>query len=125
MPGDSLQLPLEKQRASVTLEPDEDGAVMQYDVIVSYRHADADQVRPLVEALRALGLAVWFDESAIGDFESITGAIRQGLAGSRALLSWYSATYPASRPCQMELTANTGRCQVWLIRDVAKLNKFC
>src|SRR5262249_42561854 len=70
-----------------------------------YRHADAALVWPLVDALRALGLAVWFDQNAIDDFASITGRIREGLAGSKALLAWYSEAYPRSRPCQMELSA--------------------
>ena len=78
---------------------------MSYDLFVSYRHLDAERVRPLVEALRSQGLSVWFDESVIEDFAPITDAIRDGLAQSKALLAWYSAAYPQSRPCQMELTA--------------------
>lgn len=76
-----------------------------FDVFISYRHKERNAVRPLVETLRAEGLSVWFDERDIGDFASITGEIRKGLAGSKALLAWYSADYPLSRPCQMELTA--------------------
>ena len=77
----------------------------QYDVFLSYAHADAEAVAPLVAALRGEGLSVWFDESDVADFESITRSIEQGLAQSKALLAYYSETYPVRRPCQWELTA--------------------
>jgi TIR domain len=77
----------------------------QYDLFVSYRREDADRVLPLVEALRERNLRVWLDQRQIGDFAAITDEIRSGLARSKALLAWYSADYPRSRPCQMELTA--------------------
>ena len=76
-----------------------------YDVFLSYAHADAARVRPLVEALEAKGLEVWFDDRDIADFEGITRSIEQGLARSKALLAYYSHTYPGRRPCQWELTA--------------------
>lgn len=75
-----------------------------FDVFVSYRRTNAAPVRRFVEALRARHLSVWLDEQSVGDFASISDSIREGLAGSKALLAWYSADYPRSRPCQMELT---------------------
>lgn len=78
---------------------------MTYDLFISYRHADADRVLPLVEALRAAGLAIWIDEREIEDFAGITRSIVEGLANAKALLAWYSAIYPQSRACQWELTA--------------------
>ena len=78
---------------------------MPFDLFVSYRRKDAEQVLPLVEALRHGGVAVWLDQSENSEFASITDKIRQGLAESKALLAWYSQEYPQSRPCQMELTA--------------------
>jgi tetratricopeptide (TPR) repeat protein len=75
-----------------------------YDVFLSYRHADAAEVGPFVEALRAAGLQVWFDASAIETFEGIQGSIEQGLGQSRALVAWYSQSYPQSLACQWELT---------------------
>ncbi len=78
---------------------------MSYDLFVSYHHLDGDRVKPLIQALRDLGLSVWFDEDAIDDFAPITEEISEGLAGSKAFLAWYSKDYPQSRPCQMELTA--------------------
>jgi TIR domain-containing protein len=80
-------------------------AVTQFDLFVSYRRKDGGRVLPLVEALRSRGLSVWFDHDEIDDFAAITDGIRAGLAASKALLAWYSADYPPSRPCQMELTA--------------------
>jgi tetratricopeptide (TPR) repeat protein len=79
--------------------------VSDFDLFISYRRQDADQVLPLVAALRGRGLSVWLDQHAIGEFGPITEEIRHGLAQSKALLSWYSEAYPRSRPCQMELTA--------------------
>src|SRR5262249_50394976 len=76
-----------------------------YDVFISYRRKDTASVQPLVDALRSRGLTVWFDQSQIDEFAPITDKIRDGLANSKALLAWYSADYPRSRPCQMELTA--------------------
>ena len=78
---------------------------MASDIFISYRRKDSERVMPLVEALRAEGVSPWLDQSEIGEFAPITDAIREGLAESRALLAWYSADYPKSRPCQMELTA--------------------
>ena len=75
-----------------------------FDVFVSYRHQDAENVRPLVDALRARGLAVWFDEADVESFGSIQHAIEQGLSLAKALLAYYSAAYPESLPCQWELT---------------------
>jgi hypothetical protein len=46
-----------------------------FDVFLSYRHADADDVRVVVAALREAGLTVWLDESAIEDFVSIQRGI--------------------------------------------------
>jgi hypothetical protein len=77
----------------------------QFDVFCSYAHVDAEAVGRLVDALRACGLAVYLDRAEIVDFEGITGSIERGLAHSKALLAYYSATYPSRRPCQWELTA--------------------
>ena len=51
------------------------------------------------------GLRVWFDAKEINDFASITRAVTDGLAKSKALLAYYSKTYPLRRACQWELTA--------------------
>jgi len=78
---------------------------MTTDLFISYRRKDSERVLRLVEALRAEGLSPWLDQNEIDEFAPITDAIRRGLAEAKALLAWYSADYPRSRPCQMELTA--------------------
>ncbi len=75
-----------------------------FDVFVSYRHADAGEVRVVAQALRDAGLQVWLDESNIEDFASIQRGIEEGLGKSKALLAWYSSRYPDSLACQWELT---------------------
>ncbi len=79
----------------------------EYDILLSHTwaEADLDRARELAAALRATGLRVWFDETEIADFESITRAVEQGLERSKALLAWYSKIYPTRRACQWELTA--------------------
>ncbi|QTF94207.1 toll/interleukin-1 receptor domain-containing protein [Halomonas sp. BM-2019] len=76
-----------------------------WDLFISYRRTDADIVDALAAALERAGVGVWLDRSEIDDADSIQARIDQGLANSRALLAWYSADYPHSRPCQWELTA--------------------
>ncbi|MDS1272239.1 toll/interleukin-1 receptor domain-containing protein [Lipingzhangella sp. LS1_29] len=75
-----------------------------WDVFVSYARRDIARVRPLVAALRAVGLSVFTDDTAIGDFAAISHTIRTELARSRLLLVYYSTAYPRRRACQWELT---------------------
>jgi tetratricopeptide (TPR) repeat protein len=91
--------------SGVSSAPGPDAAATGFDVFVSYAHADAGEVAPLVQALRGQGLSVWQDEDELADFESIDRSIREGLANSKALVAYYSATYPSRRACQWELTA--------------------
>jgi hypothetical protein len=65
----------------------------------------SSQHRPIVEALSAEGLRVWFDAVIDYDFESITRAIQDGLAHSKAFIAYYSHAYAPRRACQWELTA--------------------
>ena len=76
-----------------------------FDVFVSYAHADADAVRPIADALAAAGLRLWFDAVIDNEFTSISRAIDEGLAHSKALIAYYSRTYLTRRACQWELTA--------------------
>jgi len=75
-----------------------------FDVFVSYRHADANDVRQVAQGLRDAGPKIWLDESNIEDFASIQRGIEEGLGNSKALLAWYSPRYPDSLACQWELT---------------------
>jgi TIR domain-containing protein len=74
-----------------------------FDVFVSFAWADIESVRPLVAALRDGGLSVWFAETQIDNFESITRAVKEGLLHSKALLAFYSRRYPERPACQWEL----------------------
>jgi hypothetical protein len=76
-----------------------------YDLFISYAHCEAAAVRPLVRALNQAGLRIWMDERNIEDFHGITSSIVDGLASSKALVAYYSDTYPTRRACQWELTA--------------------
>lgn len=79
-------------------------AMSSYDVFVSYRHTDSNSVEQLVSALERRGLRVWFDRSSVSDFGSISASASEGLSTSKAVIAYYSATYPHSSPCQWELT---------------------
>ena len=76
-----------------------------YDVFLSYAHADRQPVLLLRDELVARGLNVWLDADDIDDFDSISRSIENGLARSKALVAYYSKTYPTRRACQWELTA--------------------
>ena len=77
---------------------------MPYDVFFSYRRHDLKRAQPLLNALAEAGIRVWRDERDIPEQASITNEIRQGIADSKALLAFYSSTYPLSNPCQQEIT---------------------
>jgi len=56
----------------------------EWDVFVSHASEDKDAfVRPLVEALRARGVKVWFDEFTLTIGDSLRRSIDRGLARSR------------------------------------------
>lgn len=62
---------------------DEDHA-KAYDVFVSHASEDKDAVvRPLAEALRGLGLAVWYDEFELRIGSSLRKTIDKGIGNSR------------------------------------------
>ena len=77
----------------------------EYDFFISYPRADREKVVPIYRALIDEGLKVWIDETDVSDHTSITKSIVDGLSRSKALLAYYSHTYPKRRACQWELTA--------------------
>ncbi len=77
----------------------------EYDIFLSHAWKDGALPQHIADALTAAGLRVWFDANEIDDFAGITRAVTEGLAKSKALLAYYSATYPLRRACQWELTA--------------------
>jgi len=75
------------------------------DLFVSYRRKNATDVAAAVAVLRAEGFSVCLDQSDVTAFENIQEQIEKGIAGSRAVLVWYSRDYIESRACQWELAA--------------------
>lgn len=84
---------------------DGDAQPENYDVFVSYAHRDGARVAPLVAALRSSGLRVWFDESDIPVFDSITRCIFEGISKAKAVVAFYSKTYPMRSACGLEMMA--------------------
>jgi tetratricopeptide (TPR) repeat protein len=76
-----------------------------YDVFFSHAWADGERPPKIADALIQAGLRVWLDAVEIDDFGSITHAVTEGLAKSKALVAYYSKSYPLRRACQWELTA--------------------
>lgn len=66
--------------------PEEDSTVVlkEYDVFISHAAEDKDEVvRPLANALRALGQTVWYDEFELTIGDSLRRKIDTGIAHSR------------------------------------------
>ncbi len=62
----------------------DESATWDYDVFISYASEDWDDlVGPLVEALEARGLSVWFDKAQLTLGDSLRGRIDDGLKASR------------------------------------------
>ena len=78
--------------------------VSSWDLFFSYRRHDLERAQPLLDALAQAGVRVWRDKTDIPDQAPITDEIRNGIANCKAFLAFYSRTYPASNPCQQELT---------------------
>jgi hypothetical protein len=74
-----------------------------WDLFFSYRRHDLERAQPLLNALAQAGVRVWRDENDIPDQSSITAEIGEAIANSKALLAFYSLTYPESNPCQEEI----------------------
>ncbi len=74
------------------------------DIFLSYRTKHASALQGLLLALGSAGITVWRDEPRIDEGDSISDAVRAGLADARALLVWCSEDYHDSRICRWELT---------------------
>jgi TIR domain len=56
----------------------------EYDVFICHASEDKEGfVRPLADALRRLGVSVWYDEFALEIGDSISRQIDKGIAGAR------------------------------------------
>lgn len=78
---------------------------VKYDIFLSHAWADGDRPKQMADALTSAGLRVWIDADEIKDFAGITHSVTENLAQSKALIAYYSKTYPLRRACQWELTA--------------------
>jgi len=76
-----------------------------YDVFFSYARKDSKSAYRIVKALEAAGLKVWIDVNDIPNFKSIVNSIKSGLACSKIIVAYYSATYPNRQYCQWEFTS--------------------
>jgi len=74
-------------------------------LFISYRHSQIEMGRQVETQLLQAGLDVFRDEREIEPTESISAAVKQGLADSHAMLILLSEDYSRSRYCQWELTA--------------------
>ncbi|HET9231297.1 MAG TPA: toll/interleukin-1 receptor domain-containing protein, partial [Vitreimonas sp.] len=89
------------------------------DVFVSYERQDADRARVVVEALRADGLDVWWDQG-IQSGDRWRPSIEEQLDAARVVVCLWSATSVASSFVRDEATRAQERgvlCPV-LIEDV-------
>lgn len=76
----------------------------RFDLFISHASEDKDEfARPLAEALRALSLAVWYDEFQLKVGDSLRRSIDRGLADSRFGVVVLSSAFFAKNWPQYEL----------------------
>jgi hypothetical protein len=73
-----------------------------YDLFVSYSHADAEQVRPVVNWLQTAGLKVWWDSKNLLPGDRLAAALPDGLLNARAAVFFVSANWIDSTWCEDE-----------------------
>jgi hypothetical protein len=74
----------------------------EYDVFVSYSHANTALVAPLVEKLRERGLRVFFDQVELNAGAAWQLKIFESLSRSRRVVALISPEYLTSKVCQEE-----------------------
>ena len=78
----------------------------EWDVFISHASEDKDTfVRALAEALRQLGVKVWYDEFTLVPGRSISSSIDKGLAGSKFGLVVISESFIAKKWPKREFLA--------------------
>jgi hypothetical protein len=90
----------------------------QYDLFISYSREDSERVRPLAEALRALGYHVFLDLESIQVGERWKQRLETAVRQSRALVLCWSAQAKASDYVQFEYHKAEGlgkRVMPWLL----------
>lgn len=82
----------------------EDEPEIQYDLFISHASDDKDDlVEPLVKALQALGMKVWYDKFTLRVGDSLRKKIDQGLSNSRFGTLVLSSAFFAKQWPQYEL----------------------
>lgn len=85
-------------------------AVTQHDLFISHASEDKESfVRPLAQALVALGLTVWYDETTLKLGDSLRQSIDKGLATSKYGVVVLSAAFFAKNWPQYELNGMVAR----------------
>ena len=89
---------------------DPDSSDHRYDVFISHATEDKDEiVRPLVDALIARGVRVWYDDFELRIGDSLRGKIDEGLANSRYGIVVLSHAFFQKNWTQYELNALVAR----------------
>ncbi len=84
--------------------------IEEYDFFVSHASEDKDSfVRPLVHALTALGLKVWYDEFTLEIGDSLRRSIDHGLGSSKYGIVVLSRSFFSKQWTQYELDALVNR----------------
>lgn len=82
----------------------------QFDLFISHASEDKEEfVRPLAEALQALGVDVWYDEFQLRVGDSLRRSIDKGLANSRFGVVVLSSAFFAKNWPQYELDGMVAR----------------
>jgi hypothetical protein len=85
-------------------------ALLQYDLFISHASEDKDDfVRPLAEALKLLGVRVWYDEFQLLVGDSLRRSIDKGLVNSKYGVVVLSSSFFAKNWPQYELDGMVAR----------------
>jgi hypothetical protein len=76
-----------------------------YDIFVSYSHADFEKVKPVVSWLQMAGLKVWWDSRKLLPGTRLASALPAGLTNARAALFFVSHNWINSTWCEDEYNA--------------------
>jgi TIR domain-containing protein len=76
-----------------------------YDLFVSYSHADFETVKPVVSWLEKAGLKVWWDSKKLLPGARLASALPDGLKNARAALFFVSQSWVSSTWCEDEFNA--------------------
>lgn len=100
----------------------------QAKIFISYRRSQRACIEPVVGALKAIGIDVFYDVDSIDPLADFPQRTAQGIAESHALLAWWSIDYSESDHCLNEFklawqharrySSDVGR-RVWVLNPEA------